>query len=381
MEFFEGYNYRINIVGADSSIIVDSSTGLIRGSIADVNENIIVDTFNRTFHGTLIGNVIDKDLNVIVDLDQELINIKSINSNSIKSDTINGTTIQGNITNSFGDVVFDQFHNIIKNIDILETNIITANKISGALTGNLYNYENDVIFDHFHNVIKNLDLLTSDTIITSELTAETINVETIKINSIEGLISLTSENEFSANYISTNKLKVDARKENSDIHFFPGTNGIEFYYFNEVEEQLSDKDISSCMTFSAARLKDDVKSNILPGDILSYFASTGYYNNEYKNAGAFYFVADPDESKFNNDIKSIPTVFGVYLGDGTELYQNKDYVLSKSFTYSNQGVLSAPILKTGTHEFISNPEKGMIIFNDATEKFQGYTGTEWVNLH
>ena len=49
MELYEGGQYRIDIVGADSSIIVDSNTGKISASLANSTDTIVVDTEARHF--------------------------------------------------------------------------------------------------------------------------------------------------------------------------------------------------------------------------------------------------------------------------------------------------------------------------------------------
>lgn len=77
---------------------------------------------------------------------------------------------------------------------------------------------------------------------------------------------------------------------------------------------------------------------------------------------------------------TIPMSLSVLLGDGT----NDIASTAGQFNFSNNGLFSAPILKTGV--FTSTPEtrptgtKGMIIFNDTLGKFQGFNGTVWVDL-
>lgn len=60
-----GASYQINIVGADSSVIVNSNTselygdfiGNIKGSVYDSTNNIMVDNSSRSLYGTLYGEV------------------------------------------------------------------------------------------------------------------------------------------------------------------------------------------------------------------------------------------------------------------------------------------------------------------------------------
>jgi len=66
MELYDGASYRINIEGMDSTLIVDSFRGIIKANIVDVDDYIIVDYENKTFHGNFVGNVIDDLGNVVL---------------------------------------------------------------------------------------------------------------------------------------------------------------------------------------------------------------------------------------------------------------------------------------------------------------------------
>ena len=64
MELYEGGQYRIDIVGADSSIIVDSNTGRISASLSNSVDTIVVDTEAAKFYGSLVGSVFDSTNNI-----------------------------------------------------------------------------------------------------------------------------------------------------------------------------------------------------------------------------------------------------------------------------------------------------------------------------
>jgi hypothetical protein len=56
-------------------------------------------------------------------------------------------------------------------------------------------------------------------------------------------------------------------------------------------------------------------------------------------------------------------------------------------SFNSKGVLSSPVMKVGVYNdafardaFVTAPEKGMIVFNDGTGKFQGFDGNAWVDL-
>lgn len=103
MELYEGGQYRIDIVGADSSLIVDSITGTIRANIADNNGTVVLDTEIAKMYGT----------------------------------------IQGNIENSSGDVVFNA----------------TDNKFYGDIDGTVWFNEHILLNQHSVNVPLNANIL------------------------------------------------------------------------------------------------------------------------------------------------------------------------------------------------------------------------------
>ena len=100
------------------------------------------------------------------------------------------------------------------------------------------------------------------------------------------------------------------------------------------------------------------------------------------------FIVDP-ELKEDEEIDFIPSYF-IVTPHSRDLDMNlaaheintEHPIFKESLTFGKR-TLSAPIVKVGAHNSTDEikAEKGMIIFNDATGKFQGYTGTEWVNLH
>ena len=53
--------------------------------------------------------------------------------------------------------------------------------------------------------------------------------------------------------------------------------------------------------------------------------------------------------------------------------------------FNNKGVLEVPVFKARGTTFADRDsmtaEAGMILFNTSNNKFQGYTGTTWVDLH
>ena len=292
MEFFDGYSYRINIVKEDSSILVDSATGIIRGHIADCDENIIVDTATKSFYGTLIGNLSDRDLNVVFDINEKIIKVESIVSNTIK----------GNLVNEDNKVIVNN-----------KTNSIFVSSIEGADLKNVT----------FGSAISPIDY------------------------------------QF---YVNSNLLI------NTTINY--------------------NKQDQTVISVNYQRGSLEFPKNVKAGDLTSLFKSNAYYNHEYKKVGTIGFIVDPDLKK-SEQINNIPSYFIVTPCSrdlNSKVYLNKintnHPVFKESLTFG-MGILSAPIFKVGTHTDQNkiNAQKGMIMFNDSIKKFQGYTGTKWVDLH
>lgn len=370
MDIYEGYSYRINIVGADSAIIVDSHTGLIKASVADAEENIIVDVDTGTLRGTLVGDVFSQNLELILDSKTRNLNVKSVVAD----------TVRGSIYNNRDTLMFDCFHDLIK-VSTIETKEIVAESIlANQFKGNICKSQGSVMYNSI------TDTISTNTIYTTTITAENVNAGNLYAAAFTG--SIVDKDEkllFESNQrkfhgaIHIDQLTVGSEIGAATVELYAGSGGINVY--NHYSNNSVDDDFN-CMTFRNARLTDNNLDNIVPGDVLSYFSTQGYYKNQYQDTGAFYFIADPAQNKYDNAVDSIPAIFGVYVCNGEQQPDNKEEILSKSFTYNSSGVLSSSIIKTGAHtDNIVNPEKGMIVFNDTVGKFQGYTGISWVDLH
>ena len=134
-DFTPGDAYRIDIVGADSSIIVDSWSSQIRGDVVSVDGLVLVDTGEGKLYGPLIGNIENASADTIIDIDGKLaeINLKGDVigiDDSILVDShlglINGD-VKGNILGSAGDLIVD-----------IENYSIYAARIEGDLYGDFY---------------------------------------------------------------------------------------------------------------------------------------------------------------------------------------------------------------------------------------------------
>jgi len=134
MELYEGGQYRIDIVGGDSSLIVDSSSGTIRANIENHSGAIVFDLDIRKLYGSLQGNVYDTDSDIAYD-------------SSLK---IFHGTFDGTLTNKGFVVINQHSSNVPLASDIYGPGNVLAydrlqNKFYGNFTGNIVDSTGNVL--------------------------------------------------------------------------------------------------------------------------------------------------------------------------------------------------------------------------------------------
>jgi hypothetical protein len=174
MELYEGGQYRIDIVGADSSIIVDSNTGRISANLSNSTDTIVVDTEAAKFYGSLVGSVFDSTNNIAYDPDTRQFSgnlrgsmVDTFGDTIIDSQSVN-VPLQANIIGSTGYVGFDletrtfngNFHG-----DLIDSqdNIILAMDadepvLHASLSGNIYSANGAQVFNTADRLFKNASL-------------------------------------------------------------------------------------------------------------------------------------------------------------------------------------------------------------------------------
>jgi len=111
---YDGANFRINIEGADSTIILDSWTNTLKANIASSTGEILLDEGARTFYGNFRGDIRAKDNSKIIDH---------------SSRNIIAHNIEGNLIDGFGNMVFDY----------------EASRFKGNFVGDLYDDMGNVV--------------------------------------------------------------------------------------------------------------------------------------------------------------------------------------------------------------------------------------------
>ena len=112
-DFIPGDSYRIDIVGADSTLIIDSWLSQIKANVVNRDGIIQVDTTFGKLYGPMVGNIEDEQGNVLFNSASKTVhmdlvgNVKDANNNVVVDAArsyIKGN-FEGNIVNSSGDMM------------------------------------------------------------------------------------------------------------------------------------------------------------------------------------------------------------------------------------------------------------------------------------
>ena len=191
MELFEGNNYRINIVGSDSSVILDSWSGQLTANIVTNYGTTLLDIEKETFSGSIVGqhsSIILDNLNrayygnVFTQYNEIVVNSKNktlhgdlygsvvSDHNEIIVDAKNGkiaaTVISGTLVTKTGKIAFDPELHLFKGtfqgqlVDKLSSVVVDSDtkEFFGNFIGSVYDADKQVIFDYSEKKISNVDI-------------------------------------------------------------------------------------------------------------------------------------------------------------------------------------------------------------------------------
>lgn len=366
-----------NVVDELGNVIVNTSDRIFYGNIVSRSGNTIVDTENETFVGNFLGNIVDPTGVIIYDhinnsLWLENLSVSSLiegnlkgnvysdngtlsydahsNSSTLERLSVNSVEVNEIITGNFTGNIFDALGNRVYNIEdgnIIVENITVNDSLYGSLRGNVFNSSGDVVFDFLNNSL-HLD-----------------SVTTIGNNF---LIKVFGDYDQELIY-SDSKIGFSSAKS---------------YDFNNpiTSDFYATFDYDQITILSNSIVEDKNSAGII--GFYGFTNETSLNSNNTKFFGSLGFIANYN----NGDSDTIPADFIIFNGKDNYNFQDystaHDYVKDNCLVFDHKGVLSAPVIRTGVYVDTSgvlNPEKGMIIFNDTTGKFQGYTGSTWVDLH
>ena len=462
-DFIPGEAYRLDIVGADESVLVDSWTSQIKASVVARDGTLQVDVDSGKIYGPLIGDIHDLDGSVIFDSITKTLtadtkgNVLDLEGNIIVDSGLGivNATVSGNIVDSAGMLIVDANTKTIDADAIYGTfygdligNVTTENTMFGTFSGD---FNGSHYGEFYGDIMGNLtgtvtgDVLGNVTgIVTGSLIGEIMadantslisrseqfnqynwlgginhTVATAEGDVARGPIIVLGDTRADStlrghvqHYDGRNVIKLDVFGNSpwpADIHgklrgelYSDDNKAIVTYNQNtgqvciksydiltlDVNDGNSDLDIvvkstnfntnsDSAIVVSKFNGTWENKSQLNDRDGVITMTGAAYNGTGFVDAGKFGIFI---ENKTENN--RYATGFSVILDDGINgLEQN----LANSLLFDSRGVLSIPKAKlTGTtfSQRDSVPaEEGMIIFNKNSKKFQGYTGTEWVDLH
>lgn len=475
MTIIPGDAYRIDVVGADEQVIVDSWTSQVKGNVVTRDGVLQVDTTNGKIYGPLVGDIEDisgntifnNDLrlfttdikgdvrntngNIVLNSEQALLvgnmqgnmydsegvvminhTTKSIDATTIVADSITGTfygtlnttgTIRGNlIGNVVGDVTGEVTGNTtghhFGNVDGNVTGDVTGN-VTGDLYGQIMAVQRDETdptvliaynehashrqwemrggISHIDNAGKGPILGIGATRTDAYLKADIVAYDGTP------QLTLTPTEDYGpeADIVKSNyfgAVKGRLMDGTTDIMTWVGsttsiyanngvlqlgmdyTSDIEFNAESIVKNfNISDGDATELV--NAFRGTPEAKTALQTSDPMLMVAALGYNGAGFVDAGHFGFFVDRNTAPTSTD-SSVKTGFSVALGTGSATPIANQ---SMNLEFNSAGVLEVPVFKARGTNFAARDsmtaEAGMIIFNTSNNKFQGYTGSAWVDLH
>jgi hypothetical protein len=481
-DFIPGESYRLDIITADESIIVDSWQGTLKADVVASNGSILVDVSTGTLFGVFVGDVEDGEGNTVLDYTSGRLNgslrgnVYDANGNlafnaltgkvtatlvgnivdadgdqilntatrSITADTITADTFYGDVNGSItsDSVIYGTFNGDFNGTaygdffgDVTGTHTgevvgdVTGN-VTGNITGNLHGdllavwddstgpvsitAWNEEYEQHEYNggvgtphnppvsdVAKGPVIDIGENRASTNLRAninhyDGTNVLELHTDTslphratfkgvLEGSVIYDDGSEDSAPYV------VSAANHGSVLHAINGNIHIGMYNDPASEVIINSDDLTVCsvvadddnsgpiQTMQAYRGTVSNKTTLNNNDVIGNFAAEGYNGNGYVSAGGLAFVVDGTPNATGT---GIPSKFVLGLADNNA---QANVFGSQNLEFNNKGTLSAPVFKAKGQTFAERDsmtaEAGMIIFNTSANKFQGYTGSSWVDLH
>ena len=485
-DFIPGEAYRLDIVGADESTLVDSWQGVIKADVVS-NEGLIqVDVSTGKLYGPLVGDIHDPEGNVVYNSSERLFKADvsgSVYDNSGATKLIDGINarinapVYGNVVDPEGTTIVDATNRTVTATTItgdlygdvygnITSEGVVYGTFSGDFNGTSYGeffgdsvgeHTGDVTGDLTGNVTGNVIGNVNGHLLGANLNTAEGEPPEVKITNLNNTIEnpqysfygglehhIDPDPDAVANgpivYLGANRAETSVR---AHLHHYNGqeiitlhdpvdptcetapatirghfdgvfiytdgetaqdaltadTNGTTVHavngkvtiggYINDFSEcdlnifadcitteTNADEDI---MVFKKHRGTLTAKTSVAVNDPMLSIHVQGYNGNSYVDAGRFGIVTTgtPDA-----DANYINTEFSVSLPNSG---QSSSLSNTNKLTFYNSGVLSVPVFKARGTTFADRDsmvaEAGMIIFNVNTNKFQGYDGTNWIDLH
>jgi hypothetical protein len=408
-----------NVIGDVTGDVTGSLTGNVTG---DLSGNVT---------GDVRGDVIATDGTLVVDTDSKVVRADHIHGTfygdligNVTADSVIYGTFNGEMTGtSYGEFFGDMTGNITGDLLGDVTGNLTGG-VFGSVTGHLLGTRpgQDVAtqlnsFDSHHlqwnwvggvshpngtdgpMLIVGNDITEAHTKIgithTSKRTSEDHLIKVVELNNDEN-------NTYAAHFrgqmigpvaveqdgvikdvlsVSNNSTLINAI--NGRIVISQGVENVIELNANTILKQMAYDD-DDCEPIDLIRVSkldaNDEKLPLANDDVIHLTIVEAYNGSGFVKAGSSGFIVD-ESANFTPSSSAAPTNYIISLGDDTPPDEDK----STNLIFNHKGVLEVPVLKARPLESSDkndiSAEEGMIIFNTSTKKFQGYTGSSWVDLH
>lgn len=483
-DFIPGEAYRLDIVGADESTIVDSWQGNIKADVVSNDGLVQVDVSTGKLYGPLVGDIEDPEGNVVYNASERLFKADvsgSVydNSGAVKlidgitarinaplygnvvdnegttivdaaNRTVTATTftgdlygdVYGNITSEgvvygtfsgdfngtsygdffgnsvgehTGDVIGDLTGNVTGNIvGNLNGNLIGANLDTTEGAPDLVNITNlnTTIEHHQYSFYGGLehhiapaddDLARGPIVMLGATRADTALRAHVHHYNGQEIIELhdpvdptcetapaTIRGHFDGNFIYSDGINAQdaltASAQGTVLHAVNGVVTIGGYITDDFDcdvniyadaitvETSADEEFLNVKKYNGTI---NAKTAVGTDNPLAIISGEGYNGTDFVTGGLFGIYADATPTDTYVESKFI-----VSLPKGNE---NHDQTNPRRLSFDGDGVLTVPVFKARGTTFADRDsmvaEAGMIIFNVNTNKFQGFDGSNWIDLH
>ena len=321
----EGSNYKINIVGTNSSVIVDSDNNSLKGNLRAFDNSTAYNASTKTFTGSLSGNVTG--------------NVISSNTSSTILNTSGATA--------------------------LFTGAVSGN-VTGNVKGSIQADDNAIVFNAATKVFSGS--------FSGDVTG---NVSKTGF----GVLNLSAGNG-GIDIIATN---ASGNPGDGDIRI--SNEGNCSLYVKGVTRAFAGSFEGAWIKLQASRTSIASPTAVQPTDFYGGLEATGYNGSNYAYGGYAGFVVDPDGTVTPGG-SYLPSAFIVNVSNGSTVDLNNVMAYGSNGVLTAPVIQPGVYANaTARDTFITSPQPGMMVYITATSKFMGYVNDAggsnpgWVNLN
>lgn len=340
----EGSDYKINIVGQDSSLILDVDQNRVRatGGVVGDLQGDITSTGNSFFTGSV-----------------DMAGATVLLPDAIEADVTGDLT--GNVTG-----------NVIGNV--------TGN-VDGDINGSIFGDDSSILVDAIANKVyarvetDYVDASESATIGKLRISAAGLPTGITTYDNTDTFLNLTTANT-SGYILSSRPVRIggtSAGFSEASITMYNATGNASLVnmYTN------SDDANSGLVVFNKARGTKATPTAVQSGDTMGSFMANGYNGASYRVAAGVAVRATGAPAA-----NWIPSSVGMFTSNSagsttTQFEVNND----GKATFSGPAKLVNYADATARDAAIASPEAGMMVFITGTSKAQVYDGSSWIDLH